>query len=64
MKAMRLLAGMLVVFTVLPISLWLQYQILKRVDASELMWFLFWVNVPLLFFLQVIAKLLEWAERK
>lgn len=42
---------------VLPISLWLQYQVLKRVDASELMWFLYWVNVPLLLLMQILTRL-------
>lgn len=32
----------------MPISLWLQYQILQRVNASELMMFLYWVNIPLM----------------
>lgn len=44
---------------VLPINLWLQYQVLKRVDASELMWFLYWVNVPVLILMHVITRLLE-----
>ena len=31
---------------VTPIWLYLLYQIFMRVNASELMWFLYWVYVP------------------
>lgn len=34
------------VIVVTPIWLYLLYQILMRVNASELMWFLYWVYIP------------------
>lgn len=33
-------------FLTLPIWFYLVYKILLAVDATELMWFLFWVYVP------------------
>lgn len=46
----------------LPIWYYLLYQILVRVDASELMFFLFWVYVPLGTLVQAGAKLIESKE--
>jgi hypothetical protein len=43
----------------LPIWFYLLYQILVRVQASELMFFLFWVYVPVSLLITVISKLLE-----
>jgi ABC-type dipeptide/oligopeptide/nickel transport system permease component len=56
---MKIISGIVAVCLALPIGLWLQYQVLKRVDASELMFFLFWVHVPVLIFIQIMTKLLE-----
>ena len=62
MKALQIIAGALAVLVMLPIGLYLQFQILKRVDATELMWFLFWVNVPFLVFVQLVSKIAEKAK--
>lgn len=59
MKALKLIIGVLGIFISLPIMFYLQYQILIRVSASELMWFLFWANIPIVFLLQMIAKIAE-----
>ena len=59
MKALQIIAGLLAVLVMLPIGLYLQFQILKRVDATELMWFLFWVNVPFLVFAQLVYRIAE-----
>ena len=59
MKALKIIMGLLAVFVSVPIGFYLQYQILKRVDASELMWFLFWVNMPFLILLQIFSKIAE-----
>tara|TARA_R110000744_G_scaffold64675_5_gene133074 strand:+ start:406 stop:597 length:192 start_codon:yes stop_codon:yes gene_type:complete len=42
-----------------PISLYLWYHVLDRVGATELMWFLFWVNVPVSVLVRVLSDLLE-----
>ena len=59
MKALSVFLALLVVFVTVPIAFYLQYQILKRVDATELMWFLFWVNVPITLLFHVVQKVAE-----
>lgn len=59
---MKAVAGLVALFVVMPLWYWLMYQILVRVDASELMWFLFWVYVPASFFASVLAKVAEAGE--
>ena len=54
MKIAAVLASLSVV---MPIWFYLIYQILVRVDASELMFFLFWVYVPARLFTLVAANL-------
>jgi hypothetical protein len=58
-KALKIISGLLAVFLSLPITFYLWYSVLKRVDASELMWFLFWVNLPVMIVVQIISKLTE-----
>jgi len=43
---MKALLAILATFVSLPIWLYLLYQILESVNASELMWFLYWAYVP------------------
>lgn len=59
MKAAKAISGLLVLFVTMPIWYWLIYQILVRVQASELMWFLYWIYVPVTLFAHVLAKLSE-----
>lgn len=56
---MKAIAGMLALLVTLPIWYYLLYQILVRVDASELMFFLYWVYLPVGIFISVAAKLAE-----
>jgi len=56
---MKAVAGLVALFVVMPLWYWLMYQILVRVDASELMWFLFWVYVPVSLFVSIVAKAVE-----
>lgn len=53
---MKTAAGLITVFIVMPIWYWLLYQVLTRVNASELMFFLYWVYVPAGLFSQVLVK--------
>ena len=45
-KKLRAVIFVLAIFIVLPIWYYLLYKILHRVDATELMWFLYWVYLP------------------
>ncbi len=62
MKALVVIVAVLMLVVCLPIQFYLQFQILKRVDATELMWFLFWVNVPVFILGSVISKIVEKVE--
>lgn len=42
-----------------PIWFYLIYQILTAINASELMWFLFWVYVPVSVTVGSVASLFE-----
>lgn len=42
-----------------PIWFWLLYQILERVNASELMWFLYWVYLPVALLASTLIKAAE-----
>ena len=43
----------------------LQYMVLSRVpNTNELMWFLFFLNIPILVVLQVLAALLKQKDGK
>lgn len=39
------------------ISLWIQYQVLKRINTSDIMWFLFWIHVPLFITMAAVLRL-------
>ena len=55
----KAVATFIVLLIQLPISLWLQYKMLVRMEATELMMFLYWVNVPLIIVTSFIFKMLE-----
>lgn len=46
----------------IPFSLFLSYNILQKIAATELMWFLFWMLVPWGVIITVVSKLAEWEE--
>jgi len=54
---MKTIADLVAFLVVTPIWYWLLYQILTRVNATELMWFLYLVYVPAAVFGGVLAKL-------
>jgi len=56
---MKLVGGLLVLFISLPIWLYLLYQILVRVNGSELMFFLFWIYVPVQIFIEICLQLIK-----
>lgn len=56
---MKVIAGLISMFITLPIWYFLFYKILEAVNASELMWFLFWVYVPISVLVSIIAKISE-----
>lgn len=61
MKAMKVAIGLIVLFVTLPIWFYLMYKVLQAVNATDLMWFLFWVYVPFSLFAALMGKLVELA---
>ena len=43
----------------LPIYFYLFYKILKYVNASELMMFLFWIYIPVNVLIVIVSKIVE-----
>ena len=64
MKAIRTISAILTILVVMPIWYYLIYQLLARAHASELMWFLYWVYLPVGFLVQVLAKIAEGGTSK
>ena len=56
---MKAIASLMGLFLVAPIWYYLLYQILIRVDASELMFFLYWVYVPVALATNAMVKIAE-----
>ena len=59
MMKLKIINGMLAIFISLPIWFYLLYRILDAIQASELMWFLYWLYVPISIFISFIAKVIE-----
>jgi len=57
-KLMSLMLGLLY----LPFNFYLLYKILEHIRATELMWFLYWMLVPLAVAFAILSKLAEWEE--
>ncbi|MBX3321226.1 MAG: hypothetical protein KF890_15220 [Nitrospira sp.] len=61
---MKKIRYMLPMCVSLPIWFYLTYQVLDRVEATELMWFLFWVYVPVTIFTAILAVITDEATKK
>lgn len=59
MKPMKIVTSLVALFITLPIWFYLIYKILEAVNASELMWFLFWIYLPASIFLRVVSDVLS-----
>jgi hypothetical protein len=58
-KAAGAIAAVLSLLVVMPIWYYLLYQVLVRVNASEVMWLLFWVYLPVALITGIITKIVE-----
>ncbi len=43
----------------LPISLYLTYWILTQLNPDRLIWFLYWMMIPMIIFVSIVQKLIE-----
>lgn len=64
MKGLKIAVGLVTMFVTIPIWYWLVYQILERVQATQLMWFLYWVYAPVGMFVGAVAKFIEVYDNK
>lgn len=56
---MKIVLSLIILFITLPIWMYLLYKILEIVNASELMWFLYWIYVPTTVLMSVLVRLVE-----
>lgn len=56
---MKVAIGIITLFITLPIWFYLLYKILVMVGATELMWFLYWIYIPVILLTAIINKLIE-----
>ena len=56
---MKAFIGIMSICIVMPIWYYLLYQVLVRVDATDVMWLLFWVYIPVTVVVGVATKFLE-----
>lgn len=59
MKKLNIISALLAVFVTLPIWFYLLHEVLERVNATELMWFLYWAYLPANIFVVLISKISE-----
>jgi len=57
MTKAKLIGGVIGLFY-LPLSFYLMYLILAHIDATELMWFVWVINIPLVIVISLIEKVL------
>ena len=50
------IAGLLSLFVVLPIWFYLMFSILKMVEATDVMWWLYWSYVPIVALANILAR--------
>jgi hypothetical protein len=58
-KSLSIISGSLITLVVFPIWYYLLYKILQAVNATELMWFLFWIYTPVHLISFIIAKAIK-----
>jgi hypothetical protein len=57
-----IISGLITLFVVAPIWYYLFYKILEYCHATELMWFLYWIYVPVAIFASIIEKI--WGSKE
>jgi hypothetical protein len=62
MNGLRLFVGLMAIFILTPIWYYLLFKILQATNATDLMWFLYWVYVPVGIVVGIAGKLAEKAE--
>ncbi len=61
-RIVGLLWAIVGLFTYYPLWFFIMFKILKLISATEVLWFAFWIYVPLGFFLGIIRAIHEQME--
>lgn len=64
MKALIWISGLLMLLVTVPIWYYLLYKILEIVKATELMWFLYWIYLPVGVLALVLKAIVDREEKK
>jgi membrane protein DedA with SNARE-associated domain len=64
MKIATIISGLLAIFISVPIWFYLVYKILQAVNATELMWFLYWIYVPVVLSVYIISTIVRASKEK
>lgn len=64
MKAFKIFGGILALCVTTPIWYILFYKILARIDATDGMWTLFWIYMPVGILVSIILKISEMVAEK
>ncbi len=59
MKSLKIITYTFSLAVTLPIRIYLFYMILKMINTTELMWFLFWVYVPFTVLISILMKIVD-----
>lgn len=51
--------GLLTVFVTIPVSMFIQYSVMKQVNLSDFVWFAFWFYWPLVFIIAMLAEIVK-----
>ena len=46
----------------LPFTLYFYYKILEHIKATELLWFMYWINLVLAFLFTILSELARWED--
>lgn len=57
MKTIVNMLLVLIAFTYLPLTWYMSYLVYKHIHATELMWFLFWMNIPFGFLTTLVSEI-------
>jgi hypothetical protein len=56
---MKIVRTVISVFLITPISIYLYYKVMVAINATELMWFLWWAYVPFSILVLTLTLLIE-----
>jgi len=56
------IASLVINLFYIPLIFYFYYKILETIKASELLWFLLWMLIPIAIVSAILSKLAEWEE--